>query len=194
MLELAHVITNQLDRDTADHDDTQEANSPPNSPNNPDSPDATTNHGSQDGGESEGSNNPNSPNSPNNPRPSLSRRPVSVVFQPARGDDPNRRKPNITRAKQVLAWKPHVSLKQGLDHTIAYFKTELLLTTLGARTQGRSRGLETDQSADLAHDDVEIQETEVNVNVECNEDVHVIAQQSESRIAPKIWIDIPPGL
>ncbi len=37
-------------------------------------------------------------------------------------DDPLRRKPNIELAKSVLNWEPKVTLFDGLDKTIAYFK------------------------------------------------------------------------
>jgi UDP-glucuronate decarboxylase len=48
-----------------------------------------------------------------------------VVHVPLPQDDPVRRKPNITKAKQSLKWEPSVSLEQGLEETIRYFK-ELL--------------------------------------------------------------------
>ncbi len=38
-------------------------------------------------------------------------------------DDPVRRQPDITRAKQMLDWVPTVSLEDGLEPTIHYFKT-----------------------------------------------------------------------
>lgn len=41
-------------------------------------------------------------------------------------DDPERRKPDIGRAEKILDWKPTVSLEEGLDKTIAYFKKSLL--------------------------------------------------------------------
>ncbi|XP_075215547.1 UDP-xylose synthase [Lycorma delicatula] len=41
-------------------------------------------------------------------------------------DDPQRRKPDITRAKAILGWEPKVSLEDGLKKTIAYFREELL--------------------------------------------------------------------
>jgi dTDP-glucose 4,6-dehydratase len=41
------------------------------------------------------------------------------------GDDPQRRRPDITRAKQILGWEPHISLEQGLINTIPYFKAKL---------------------------------------------------------------------
>ncbi len=46
----------------------------------------------------------------------------SLVFQPLPTDDPARRCPDITRARAQLGWNPQVSLKDGLERTIAYFK------------------------------------------------------------------------
>lgn len=40
-------------------------------------------------------------------------------------DDPQRRKPDITRARKYLSWEPKVSLKDGLQRTIDYFKMKL---------------------------------------------------------------------
>ncbi len=37
-------------------------------------------------------------------------------------DDPLKRKPDITKAKQLLDWEPRVSLEEGLQKTIAYFR------------------------------------------------------------------------
>jgi UDP-glucuronate decarboxylase len=45
-----------------------------------------------------------------------------MEFRPLPQDDPVRRQPDITRAKQNLAWEPTIALDQGLDKTIAYFK------------------------------------------------------------------------
>jgi nucleoside-diphosphate-sugar epimerase len=41
------------------------------------------------------------------------------------GDDPRRRRPDITKATRLLGWKPSVSLDQGLIATIDYFREEL---------------------------------------------------------------------
>jgi dTDP-glucose 4,6-dehydratase len=41
------------------------------------------------------------------------------------GDDPQRRQPDITRAKSILNWEPKVNLESGLSQTINYFKTTL---------------------------------------------------------------------
>ena len=40
-------------------------------------------------------------------------------------DDPTRRRPDITLAKKELDWAPKVSLDEGLEKTIAYFKHKL---------------------------------------------------------------------
>ena len=45
-----------------------------------------------------------------------------LVFEPLPKDDPKRRKPDITLAKQLLGWKPVVPLREGLEKTIAYFR------------------------------------------------------------------------
>jgi dTDP-glucose 4,6-dehydratase len=39
--------------------------------------------------------------------------------------DPQRRRPDITRAQTILSWQPHISLEQGLRKTIPYFRQEL---------------------------------------------------------------------
>ena len=44
-----------------------------------------------------------------------------ITYQPAREDDPGRRRPNIQLAKEQLSWEPTVPLKEGLRHTIQYF-------------------------------------------------------------------------
>jgi nucleoside-diphosphate-sugar epimerase len=41
---------------------------------------------------------------------------------PLPADDPKQRKPDITKAKNVLGWEPKVQLEDGLKETIAYFK------------------------------------------------------------------------
>jgi len=45
-----------------------------------------------------------------------------VVFKPLPPDDPARRRPDITLAKEKLDWQPKVSLEEGLEKTIAYFR------------------------------------------------------------------------
>ncbi len=48
-----------------------------------------------------------------------------IVFRPLPQDDPMQRCPDITRARQLLDWTPNVPLDEGLDRTIAYFRTLL---------------------------------------------------------------------
>lgn len=45
-----------------------------------------------------------------------------IVFEDKPADDPDRRKPDITKAKQLLNWEPKVPLEEGLQKTIEYFK------------------------------------------------------------------------
>ncbi|MGH9616344.1 MAG: nucleotide sugar dehydrogenase [Acidobacteriaceae bacterium] len=45
-----------------------------------------------------------------------------IRFDPLPQDDPPRRRPDITKARQLLGWQPVVSLDQGLSETIAYFR------------------------------------------------------------------------
>ena len=47
-----------------------------------------------------------------------------IIYKPLPKDDPTRRKPDITLAKEKLQWEPQVLLTEGLDKTIAYFKQE----------------------------------------------------------------------
>ena len=45
-----------------------------------------------------------------------------LVYKPLPGDDPKKRKPDITLAKALLGWEPKIPLDEGLAKTIAYFK------------------------------------------------------------------------
>jgi UDP-glucuronate decarboxylase len=48
-----------------------------------------------------------------------------ICFKPLPGDDPRQRQPDIGLAKAVLSWQPTITLDEGLEPTIAYFR-ELL--------------------------------------------------------------------
>ncbi len=52
-----------------------------------------------------------------------------IVFQPLPVDDPKQRRPDISLAKRLLNWEPRVTLREGLEKTIDYFKTKLSRTT-----------------------------------------------------------------
>jgi UDP-glucuronate decarboxylase len=47
-----------------------------------------------------------------------------IVFKPLPSDDPVRRRPDISLAKQMLQWEPVVALNEGLRRTISYFRAE----------------------------------------------------------------------
>jgi UDP-glucuronate decarboxylase len=47
---------------------------------------------------------------------------AELVFKPLPQDDPQRRQPDIARAKFHLDWEPKVPLEEGLSKTIAYFR------------------------------------------------------------------------
>jgi nucleoside-diphosphate-sugar epimerase len=49
----------------------------------------------------------------------------SIVFQSLPEDDPKVRRPDITRAWQLLGWSPRISLEEGLQRTITYFRTRV---------------------------------------------------------------------
>jgi UDP-glucuronate decarboxylase len=48
-----------------------------------------------------------------------------IVFQPLPEDDPKQRKPDITRARELLGWEPTIDLRQGIAQTIDYFRKKL---------------------------------------------------------------------
>jgi dTDP-glucose 4,6-dehydratase len=45
-----------------------------------------------------------------------------IAFKELPVDDPKQRRPDITKAKNLLNWEPQVSLEAGLKETIKYFK------------------------------------------------------------------------
>lgn len=54
----------------------------------------------------------------------LTQNAAGIQFVPAgrTAGDPQRRQPDLTKAKQVLSWEPTTSLEDGLTTTIAYFR------------------------------------------------------------------------
>ncbi len=51
--------------------------------------------------------------------------PNPIRFEPLPKDDPQRRLPDITRAKKLLNWSPKVDLRTGLSRTIEWYRNEL---------------------------------------------------------------------
>jgi UDP-glucuronate decarboxylase len=48
---------------------------------------------------------------------------ASIKHEPLPADDPRQRKPDTTRAREILGWEPTVMLREGLDRTIDDFKS-----------------------------------------------------------------------
>ena len=49
-----------------------------------------------------------------------------IDYLPLPVDDPIRRQPDISRAREILGWQPTIALREGLDTTIAHFKEQVL--------------------------------------------------------------------
>jgi len=47
--------------------------------------------------------------------------PSEVEYHPLPVDDPTQRRPDITRARELLGWEPEVELREGIERTAAYF-------------------------------------------------------------------------
>ena len=65
-----------------------------------------------------------------------------IVHRTLPQDDPRQRQPNITKAQDLLGWRPITPLKEGLTKTIAYFENLLrepeIITLLGESAQIQS--------------------------------------------------------
>ncbi|MCA1850621.1 MAG: GDP-mannose 4,6-dehydratase, partial [Acidobacteria bacterium] len=50
---------------------------------------------------------------------------IKIVHRPLPEDDPKQRRPDITRAQELLGWTPTIPLREGLKRTVAYFAGRL---------------------------------------------------------------------
>jgi dTDP-glucose 4,6-dehydratase len=52
---------------------------------------------------------------------------AGIMFKTASrlGDDPQRRRPDITRAQEILKWNPQIALDEGIRRTYPYFKNKI---------------------------------------------------------------------
>lgn len=48
-----------------------------------------------------------------------------IVFKPLPQDDPKVRRPDITRARQVLNWEPRIDRREGMRRTLEYFRSRV---------------------------------------------------------------------
>jgi dTDP-glucose 4,6-dehydratase len=62
-------------------------------------------------------------------------RDLGIDFKPLPSDDPKLRRPDITKAKQLLGWEPNVPLSEGIQRTIEYFQQQ-------TRSLGAASGLD----------------------------------------------------
>ncbi len=60
-----------------------------------------------------------------------------LAYQPLPQDDPQQRRPDITRAKMILDWAPRVSLSDGLDMTVSWYRDRLIADRDAAAIAGQ---------------------------------------------------------
>jgi len=48
---------------------------------------------------------------------------AKLIYEELPKDDPKKRRPNITKAKEILGWEPKISRAEGMQRTYEYFKT-----------------------------------------------------------------------
>ncbi|KAK6126059.1 hypothetical protein DH2020_040173 [Rehmannia glutinosa] len=51
---------------------------------------------------------------------------ATIEFNPNTADDPHKRKPDITKAKELLNWEPKISLREGLPRMVNDFRNRIL--------------------------------------------------------------------
>ena len=54
------------------------------------------------------------------------KRRVNIVYRPMPADDPQKRRPDTTRAKQVLDWQPRWTVRMGLEEMVRYYKAKMI--------------------------------------------------------------------
>lgn len=50
---------------------------------------------------------------------------VNIIRKPMPVDDPQKRRPDTTRAKEVLQWQPRWSVRMGLEEMVRYYKAKM---------------------------------------------------------------------
>jgi dTDP-glucose 4,6-dehydratase len=56
-----------------------------------------------------------------------------IAYQPLPPDDPKQRRPDITKARQLLGWEPKIDLETGLRMSLDYFRKALAEETAAAK-------------------------------------------------------------
>jgi UDP-glucuronate decarboxylase len=52
-------------------------------------------------------------------------RQVEIIYKAMPTDDPQRRRPDTTRAKEVLGWQPKWTVRMGLEEMVRYYKAKM---------------------------------------------------------------------
>lgn len=50
---------------------------------------------------------------------------VNIIYKPIPTDDPQKRRPDTTRAKEVLDWQPRWTVRMGLEEMVRYYKSKM---------------------------------------------------------------------
>jgi dTDP-glucose 4,6-dehydratase len=56
-----------------------------------------------------------------------------IAYEPLPQDDPKQRRPDITKARQLLGWEPKIDLETGLRMSLDYFRTAVAEETAAAK-------------------------------------------------------------
>ena len=51
---------------------------------------------------------------------------VNIVYKPMPTDDPQKRRPDTTRAKESLGWQPRWTVRMGLEEMVRYYKAKMV--------------------------------------------------------------------
>lgn len=51
---------------------------------------------------------------------------ATIEFRPNTADDPHKRKPDISKAKELLNWEPKIPLREGLPLMVSDFRNRIL--------------------------------------------------------------------
>jgi dTDP-glucose 4,6-dehydratase len=58
-----------------------------------------------------------------------------IIFEPLPEDDPKQRRPDITKARQLLGWEPKIDLETGLRFSMDYFREWLAVEPVVSSAQ-----------------------------------------------------------
>jgi UDP-glucuronate decarboxylase len=51
---------------------------------------------------------------------------VDIVYKPMPTDDPQKRRPDTTRAKETLGWQPRWNVRMGIEEMVRYYKAKMV--------------------------------------------------------------------